>query len=58
MSSDEVMTIGDVAEFLHMAVATVKSMAERGELPCFKPSPNARSWRFLKPVLIKKLSGE
>ncbi len=40
LSRDQVMTAGEVAEFLQVPVSTVYCLANRGELPA-TPNPDA-----------------
>jgi excisionase family DNA binding protein len=48
LSAADVMTVTDVAEFLHIPVSTVYELARRGELPARRVG---RTWRFLRPRL-------
>ena len=44
----EVMTLGEVAEYLHLAERTVLRMAQRGEIPAAKV---ANQWRFMRSLV-------
>jgi len=46
--NNEVMTLGQVAEYLHLAERTVLRMAQRGEIPAGKV---ASQWRFVRPLV-------
>lgn len=48
MSDDEVLTIPEVAALLKVADKTVYTMAQRGEIPCFKVRGQ---WRFRRSDL-------
>ena len=48
LSAADVMTVSDVAEFLHIPVSTVYELTRRGELPARRVG---RNWRFLRPRL-------
>jgi len=45
---DEIMTVAEVAAYLHLAEKTVVRMAQRGEIPAAKV---ASQWRFMRPIL-------
>jgi excisionase family DNA binding protein len=45
-----VMTIQDVADYLHCHYHTVYRLVKRGEIPCFRLGGN---WRFLKSEVDK-----
>jgi len=46
--NDEIMTLGEVAKYLHLAERTVLRMAQRGEIPAAKV---ASQWRFVRPLV-------
>ena len=48
MIDDEVLTITEVATLLKVADKTVYTMAQRGEIPCFKVRGQ---WRFRRSDL-------
>ncbi len=48
LGAADVMTVSDVAEFLHIPVSTVYELTRRGELPARRVG---RTWRFLRPRL-------
>lgn len=48
----EVMSVEDVAEFLQLDPATVRSLARRGELPGVKLG---KHWRFLRDEILASL---
>jgi PTS system nitrogen regulatory IIA component len=52
---NEVMTLGDVSRYLHLAEKTVLRMAQRGEIPAAKV---ASQWRFLRSVVREWLAGQ
>ena len=54
-TDNEVMTLGEVAEYLHLAERTVLRMAQRGEIPAAKV---ASQWRFLRPLVREWLVGQ
>jgi PTS system nitrogen regulatory IIA component len=53
--SREIMTLGEVAEYLQLAEKTVLRMAQRGEIPAAKV---ASQWRFLRSVVRDWLAGQ
>ncbi len=48
MKDTTIMTVSEVAEFLHFSEKTILKLAQKGEVPCFKI---ASKWRFSKPIL-------
>ena len=46
--SDEILTLPDVAKLLKVADKTVYTMAQKGEIPCFKVRGQ---WRFRRSDL-------
>ena len=46
--NNEVMTLTEVAQYLHLAERTVLRMAQRGEIPAAKV---ASQWRFIRSVI-------
>ena len=52
LTLDEVMTAGEVAELLHLAVSTVYYLARRGEIPACRLG---RAWRFVRPRIEQLL---
>lgn len=52
LGAADVMTVSDVAEFLHIPVSTVYELTRRGELPARRVG---RTWRFLRPRLEEVL---
>ena len=52
MSSDNeaILTIGEAAAFLRVHEQTVRKLARRGAIPCFKVG---RDWRFRREALIQ-----
>lgn len=53
LTRDEVMTVSEVADLLHMPVSTVYYLARQGQLPATRLG---RTWRFLRPELEQLLS--
>jgi len=51
----EVMTLGQVAQYLHLAEKTVVRMAQRGEIPAAKI---ASQWRFMRSLVRDWLAGQ
>lgn len=51
----EIMTVSDVAEYLHLAEKTVVRMAQRGEIPAAKV---ANQWRFMRSVIRDWLASQ
>jgi len=51
----EIMTLPEVAEYLHLAERTVLRMAQRGEIPAAKV---ASQWRFMKPLVRDWLAAQ
>jgi len=54
-NENEVMTLGEVAEYLHLAERTVLRMAQRGDIPAAKV---ASQWRFMRPLVREWLVGQ
>lgn len=54
LGAADVMTVSDVAEFLHIPVSTVYELTRRGEPPARRVG---RAWRFLRPRLEEFLWG-
>lgn len=54
LSSAEVMTPAEVAEFLHLPVSTVYYLARQGDLP---HSRLGRAYRFVRPELEDLVRG-
>lgn len=52
LTRDQVMTAAEVADLLHLPVATVYHLARRGKLPA---SRFGRTWRFLRPRIEEML---
>jgi len=48
MSSDEVMNIKDVSEYLKIPIATIYKLAQTGKIPAVKVG---KHWRFMKKDL-------
>ena len=51
--TDEIMTIADVASYLHIPLSSAYKLAHEGKIPGQKIG---RHWRFYKPALIRWLS--
>ena len=49
---DEILTTGQVAKLLKIHRATVRKLAQRGEIPGWR---EGRSWRFSKSEVMKHL---
>jgi excisionase family DNA binding protein len=47
-AESNVMTLRDVAEYLHCSYSTAFKLARQGEIPSFRLGAN---WRFLKPEI-------
>lgn len=47
-AANELMTVGEVATYLHLSPATVYRLAQTGELPAFKIG---RTWRFRQALI-------
>ncbi len=51
-TGDEIMTLAEVAEYLHLAEKTVVRMAQRKEIPAAKMGSQ---WRFVRSVVRERL---
>jgi len=51
----EIMTLAEIAEYLHLAERTVLRMAQRGEIPAAKV---ASQWRFMRPLVRDWLAAQ
>ena len=54
-SNPPVMTIAEVAEYLHIPRGSVYKLAQRGKIPCQKVE---RHWRFRREAVERWLSQE
>jgi excisionase family DNA binding protein len=52
LTRDEVMTVSEVADLLHMPVSTVYYLARRGVIPACRLG---RTWRFVRPRIEELL---
>lgn len=52
---NEVMTLADLAEYLHLSEKTLLRMCQKGEIPATKI---ASQWRFMRPVIRDWLAGQ
>jgi len=48
ISTDELMTVGEVATYLHVSPAMIYRLAQTGHLPAFKIG---RTWRFRQALI-------
>lgn len=53
--TDEIMTVKQLAEYLHLNYQTVYKKAQRGEIPSSKIG---RGWRFQKAIIDRWLTEE
>jgi excisionase family DNA binding protein len=44
----EVLTVGEVAQYLRIPVSSVYKLAQDGRIPCRKVG---RQWRFIRPAI-------
>ena len=51
---DPIMTIDEVAEYLHLHPLTVRRLARDGEIPAFKVG---RQWRIKRELLDRWIAG-
>lgn len=52
LTRDEVMTVSEVADLLHLPVSTVYYLARRGVIPACRLG---RTWRFVRPRIEELL---
>lgn len=52
LTREEVMTVSEVADLLHLPVSTVYYLARRGEIPACRLG---RTWRFVRPRIEELL---
>ncbi len=52
LTRDEVMTVSEVADLLHLPVSTVYELARRGVIPACRLG---RTWRFVRPRIEELL---
>ena len=53
LTRDDVMTVSEVADLLHLPISTVYQLARQGQIPA---SRFGRTWRFLRPKLEQLLN--
>ena len=54
LTRDEVLTVSEVADLLHLPVSTVYDLARRGVIPACRLG---RTWRFVRPRIEELLGG-
>lgn len=52
LTRDEVMTVAEVADLLHLPTSTVYDLARRGVIPACRLG---RTWRFVRPRIEELL---
>lgn len=52
LTRDEVLTVAEVADLLHLPVSTVYDLARRGVIPACRLG---RTWRFVRPRIEELL---